>query len=105
MSGRKTGKCPFNVAHSVPVATRQRSPEYVKAALMLDWDAVYQDIVTLLKSNRADIYPPDDMLNNLTSYGPFFIRQAWHCAGELESFASFFGGGLMIFFFFFFPGS
>ncbi len=65
--------------------TREQHDEYLKAAQSLDWDAVYNDISALLKSNRPDIYPADDMLDGSTSYGPFFIRQAWHCAGSYRT--------------------
>lgn len=97
------GKCPFGFdklmgnkedavaaksSHSTssldePVrASREQSPEYVTAALALDWDAVYNDIELLFKTNQSDIYPMDSMLDGTHSYAPFFIRQAWHCSGS-----------------------
>ena len=78
--------CPFGFdkkpaargAAGIPKAT----DEYVQAALSLDWDSVYSDIQALFKTDQKEIYRPDSMLDGTTSYGPFFIREAWHCSGS-----------------------
>ncbi len=83
--GAWAGKCPFGHGASSSARRFLRGPaakEYVQAATSLDWDAVYADVAALLKSDQSDIYPADDMLDGTTSYAPFFIRQAWHCAGS-----------------------
>ncbi len=62
------GSCPMkHTAQAVRYVTSTRSDAYVKAALNLDWDAVYADIAALLLSNHPEIYPADDMLDNTTS--------------------------------------
>jgi catalase-peroxidase len=80
--------CPFGFDKKVPLAgpkatlSADASSDYVQAALALDWDSVYDDIVALFATNQKEIYPADSMLDGTTSYGPFFIREAWHCSGS-----------------------
>lgn len=77
--------CPFTQrlrASTRLPAPASRSAAYVAAATALDWDAVYTDLAALLQTNARDILPADSMLDGTTSYGPFLIRQAWHCAGS-----------------------
>lgn len=85
-TGAFAAGCPFGFDKK-PQAGRtttmtEASQDYVQAALALDWDAVYDDISALFKTNQKDIYPADSMLDGKTSYGPFFIREAWHCSGS-----------------------
>jgi catalase (peroxidase I) len=55
-------------------------PAYVKAygeaAAAIDWNAVKQDILTFLTNSQA-FWPAD-----FGNYGPFMVRQAWHCSGS-----------------------
>ena len=92
-AGTAGGKCPFGFDSKMtirelteedlrPARIAARSPEYVAAAQALDWDDVVQDLTTLFHADQPDIYPIDHMLDGTTSYGPFFVRQAWHCSGS-----------------------
>ena len=47
---------------------------------LADLHAVRADIVELMASSQP--LWPADTYGNQSSYGPFFIRQAWHCAGS-----------------------
>jgi len=49
---------------------------YAEAVSKIDWNAVKEDIKAVL-TNSQDFWPAD-----YGNYGPFFIRQAWHCAGS-----------------------
>eukprot|EP00759_Apiculatamorpha_spiralis_P032685 PhF_6_TR34138/c0_g1_i1/m.49854/K03782/katG; catalase-peroxidase len=52
---------------------------YVEAAKKLDWAAVKADIRALL-TNSQSFWPAD-----YGNYGPFFVRQAWHCSGSYRT--------------------
>jgi len=54
--------------------------EYAAALKDIDWNAVKADIAVLLKNSR-DFWPAD-----YGNYGPFFVRQAWHCSGSYRTF-------------------
>jgi len=65
-----------------PVRDARASPEYIKAAMSLDWDAVVTDIKKMFVTDQPHIYPIDRMLDGTSTYAPFFVRQAWHCSGS-----------------------
>ena len=45
----------------------------------LDMQAVFNDIYKLLRDSQECW--PSDTFGSESSYGPFFIRLTWHCAG------------------------
>ena len=53
--------------------------EYNEALAELDIEAVVQDLSVLLTS--SDECWPADSFHGIASYGPLFIRMAWHCSG------------------------
>jgi len=65
----------------------QRSPgqhekervEYRRRLATLDLNAVKADIQALLHDSQ-DFWPAD-----YGNYGPFFVRQAWHCSGSYRT--------------------
>jgi hypothetical protein len=80
---RVSAGCPFAPnAHSpspharfeTPLRTRSKPPP------LADLHAVRSDIVDLIGSSQP--FWPADTFGNQSSYAPFFIRQAWHCAGS-----------------------
>ena len=77
--------CPFAAsANSPPRAARLQTPRALnrpKLPPLADLRAVRNDIIDLINSNQT-FWPADTFSNNQSSYGPFFIRQAWHCAGS-----------------------
>jgi catalase-peroxidase len=91
-SGSGKSSCPFGFGRDMTIhalsedlaAVRDaaRSDEYVAAATALRWDAVVADIKAALTTPQPEIYPIDRMLDGSSTYAPFFIRQAWHCAGS-----------------------
>jgi len=58
----------------------ETSRDYAMALAKLDWNAVVEDIKSLLITEQ-EFWPPD-----FGNYGPFMIRQAWHCAGSYRSY-------------------
>jgi len=79
--------CPLLVLAGCPFAGHAELPRrgqapfhhklaYEEALNKIDWNAVKQDIKTVLKDSK-DFWPAD-----FGNYGPFMIRQAWHCAGS-----------------------
>jgi catalase (peroxidase I) len=68
-AGLYLGSPPENKA-AIPTAA-----EHDAALKALDLDAVKADVVVLMKESQA-CWPAD-----YGSYGPFFIRLAWHCSG------------------------
>eukprot|EP00760_Papus_ankaliazontas_P019019 PhM_4_TR17829/c0_g1_i1/m.68925/K03782/katG; catalase-peroxidase len=76
--------CPFGFSAKprTPVTTSpdaDRVAAYGKALAALDWDSVKQDIKALLTESKP-FWPAD-----YGNYGPFFVRQAWHCSGSYRS--------------------
>lgn len=59
----------------------QREPDAIRAAAVsnLNWTALKNDILALL-TNSQSFWPAD-----FGNYGPFFVRQAWHCAGSYRA--------------------
>lgn len=55
---------------------RPSHDEYERALAKIDWNAVKQDIVAMF-TNSQEFWPAD-----YGNYGPFMIRQAWHCSGS-----------------------
>src|SRR3989338_8628930 len=43
-------------------------------------NAVREDIIQVMLTSQS--FWPADVFNGEATYGPFFIRQAWHCAGS-----------------------
>ncbi len=80
--------CPFasNNANSPPRTPRLKtlSATRINPPPLADLHAVRSDIVDLIGSSQS--FWPADTFGNQSSYGPFFIRQAWHCAGSYRSF-------------------
>lgn len=64
---------------SFAVADLHRA-KYESALKDINWDALRQDILQFL-TNSQDFWPAD-----FGTYGPFMIRQAWHCAGSYRTF-------------------
>jgi len=61
-------------------STQTRNADYRAALEALDWNAVKADILTVLTNSRT-FWPAD-----YGNYGPFLIRQAWHCSGSYRGF-------------------
>lgn len=80
--------CPFaSNANSPPRPVRSETPNVLsrpKPPPLADLHAVRSDIVDLINSNQS-FWPPDTF-GKQSSYGPFLIRQAWHCAGSYRIF-------------------
>ena len=80
--------CPFaSNANSPLQSARSNAPHTLsrpKPPPLADLYAVRSDIVDLINSNQS--FWPSDSFGNQSSYGPFFIRQAWHCAGSYRSY-------------------
>lgn len=49
-----------------------------------DLTKVKADIETLILTPQPDVWPAD-VFGGQATYGPFFIRQAWHCAGSYRT--------------------
>jgi len=79
-----SASCPFAFSSAQPGPVRgssQAHREAYHAALAeLDWEAVREDITEMLVTSQ-DFWPAD-----FGNYGPFMIRQAWHCSGSYRSF-------------------
>eukprot|EP01127_Copromyxa_protea_P001346 TRINITY_DN11363_c0_g1_i1.p1 TRINITY_DN11363_c0_g1~~TRINITY_DN11363_c0_g1_i1.p1 ORF type:complete len:685 (-),score=163.62 TRINITY_DN11363_c0_g1_i1:27-2042(-) len=64
----------------VAYASANELKEYEDALKALDWNAVKEDIKAML-TNSQSFWPAD-----YGNYGPFMIRQAWHCSGSYRSY-------------------
>jgi len=53
--------------------------EYRKALAEVDWSALKTDILQFLTTSQP-FWPPD-----YGNYGPFMVRQAWHCSGSYRT--------------------
>ena len=78
--------CPFAQSNSPSRFSRLEtlSSTRTKPSPLADLHAVRSDIIDLIGSSQS--FWPADTYGNQSSYGPFFIRQAWHCAGSYRSF-------------------
>jgi len=74
--------CPYNSVGTPPThnATVPELTTYNEELADLDVAAVFEDIQALLTDSQ-DCWPADTF-NGVSSYGPFFIRLAWHCSGS-----------------------
>lgn len=54
------------------------------ASQLPDFSLVREDIVKLL-TNSQDFWPADQLSDGTANYGPFLVRQAWHCAGSYRT--------------------
>jgi catalase-peroxidase len=101
LPGLALGGCPFLESqgvgkssshlippHPIPSSSLENNPPrkptedeilYRRALAELDLDAVKADIQTLLHTSQ-DWWPAD-----FGNYGPFFVRQAWHCSGSYRT--------------------
>lgn len=79
------GVCP-GLLKSTPPSGESKVPkpsEYEKALSELDINAVIDDIRDLLKNSQS-CWPADEFHGH-PSYGPLFIRLAWHCSGTFRA--------------------
>lgn len=65
--------------HPVLYSSQSLVEGHAEALKDLDIDAVKKDIIAML-TNSQDFWPAD-----YGNYGPFFVRQAWHCAGSYRT--------------------
>ena len=70
------GAAPHGVGHTASLKDRA---VFANAAQSLNWTAVKQDIAQMLVTSM-DFWPSD-----FGTYGPFMIRQAWHCTGSYRA--------------------
>jgi catalase (peroxidase I) len=93
LPGMVDAACPFAGSHKssrvlpdghpqVP-GFRSAIAEYQKAAAIVDWAAVKEDVITLLDSSQ-DFWPADELgiVTRKKSYTGLFVRLAWHCSGS-----------------------
>jgi hypothetical protein len=88
------GRCPFSFSSAYsntyptpsaaydPTATEfstKNVTAFSEALAALDFESVKADIITFLTTNNP-AWP-----NDFGNYGPFMIRQAWHCAGTYRT--------------------
>eukprot|EP00484_Ammonia_sp_Unknown_P029822 CAMPEP_0197049902 /NCGR_PEP_ID=MMETSP1384-20130603/24939_1 /TAXON_ID=29189 /ORGANISM="Ammonia sp." /LENGTH=125 /DNA_ID=CAMNT_0042482251 /DNA_START=73 /DNA_END=447 /DNA_ORIENTATION=+ len=76
--------CPFMSEGTPPThnATIPQLTDYNEQLANLNISAVFEDIFELL-STSDDCWPADSF-NGEASYGPLFIRLAWHCSGTFR---------------------
>lgn len=55
-----------------------------KNPVLPDLTKVKADIISLIHSSQPEW--PADVFNGQPNYGPFFVRQAWHCSGSYRRF-------------------
>ena len=77
--------------HSLPQKNRRleitfdEHNDYYDAVQKVDWDAVKADIVSVIHTSE-EFWPADwQDGGSAGNYGPFFIRQAWHCSGSYRT--------------------
>ncbi len=76
--------CPFASNAPSPSRTAPLSFSRPTPPPLADLRAVRADIVQLMSTSQP--FWPADTYGNQSSYGPFFIRQAWHCAGTYRKY-------------------
>jgi len=79
------GTCPFLQMGTPPNGTAEvpETSEYNEALETLDIAAVFNDLYQVM-SESQECWPADEF-NGVASYGPLFIRLAWHCSGSYRA--------------------
>jgi catalase-peroxidase len=79
-----SGKCPFASITSPPTHSARFAPpssfSRPKPPPLADLHAVHADIIDMIGISQP--FWPADTYGNQSSYAPFLVRQAWHCAGS-----------------------